>query len=132
MFLHLNELEFPSPRDALCRNWLKLTQWFWRRFFNFVYIFSLLQIYFPLKRRGGLHLNKHDSPSCKNVLCQVWLKLDQWFWRSWFLYIADIFSLFHNYLPLERWGPSFEYTRLPLTQRCIVLSLVEIVPVVLV
>ena len=29
--LHLNKLEFPSPKDALCQVWLKLTQWFWRR-----------------------------------------------------------------------------------------------------
>ena len=32
--LHLNKLEFPSPMDALCQVWLKLTHWFWGiRFF---------------------------------------------------------------------------------------------------
>ena len=34
--LHLNKLESPSPKDALCQVWLKLVQWFWiRRFKNF-------------------------------------------------------------------------------------------------
>ena len=31
MVLHLNKLEFPSPKDAFCQVWLKLAQWFWRR-----------------------------------------------------------------------------------------------------
>ena len=26
--LHLNKLEFPSPKDALYQVWLKLVQWF--------------------------------------------------------------------------------------------------------
>ena len=29
------------PKDALCQVWLKLAHWFWRRFFNFVNVFSL-------------------------------------------------------------------------------------------
>ena len=29
--LHLNKLESPLPKDALCQVWLKLTHWFWRR-----------------------------------------------------------------------------------------------------
>ena len=42
LVLHLNKLESPSPKDALCQVWLKLTQWFWgRRFLNFVNVFSL-------------------------------------------------------------------------------------------
>ena len=31
MSLHLNKLEFPSSKDALCQVWLKLAQRFWRR-----------------------------------------------------------------------------------------------------
>ena len=31
--------------------------------------------------RGALYLNKLESPSSKNALCQVWLKLAQWFRR---------------------------------------------------
>ena len=29
--LHLNKLESASLKDALCKVWLKLAQWFWRR-----------------------------------------------------------------------------------------------------
>ena len=29
----------------------------------------------------------------------VWLKLAQWFWRRFFI-LVNVFSLFHNYLPL--------------------------------
>jgi hypothetical protein len=28
---HFNNLEFPPPRDDLCKVWLKLAQWFWRK-----------------------------------------------------------------------------------------------------
>ena len=42
-----------SSKDALCQNWLKLAQWFWRRdFFNFVYVFSLFLL-FPLGNGFG-------------------------------------------------------------------------------
>ena len=53
--LHLNKLEFPSPKDALCHVWLKLAQWFWRRrFFNFVNVFLIFCNYLPLEKDGAL------------------------------------------------------------------------------
>ena len=106
--LHLNKLESPSPKDALCQVWLKLAQWFWRRnFFNFLNVFSLFRNYLPLVNGGALHLNKLAFPSPKDGLCQVWLKLAQWFWRRRFLNFVNVFSLFRNYLPLEKLGPFF-------------------------
>ena len=40
--------------------------------------------YLPLEQGVALYLNKLDSPSSKDALCQVRLKLTQWFWRrSW-------------------------------------------------
>ena len=81
--LHLKKIEFPSPKDALCQIWLKLDQWFWRRrFFNFVNVFSLFRNYLPLEKGRALHLNKLKSSSPKDALCQVWLKLAEWFLRS--------------------------------------------------
>ena len=78
----MNKLESPSPKDALCQVWLKLAQWFWRRrFFIFVNVFSLFRNYLPLEKGRTLYLNKLESPSPKDALCQVWLKLAQWFWR---------------------------------------------------
>ena len=80
--LLFNKTEFPSPKYTLCQVWLKLAQWFWRRrFFNFVNVFSLFRNYLPLENCRVLHLNKLESPSPEDALCQVWLKLAQWFWR---------------------------------------------------
>ena len=99
------KLESPSPKDALCQDWLKLAQWFWRRrFLSFVNVFSLFRNYLPLEKGGALHLNKLESPSPKDALCQVWLKLAQWFWRRGLFNFVNVFSLFHNYLPLEKGG----------------------------
>ena len=49
-----------------------------------------------------LHLKKLESPSPKDALCQVWLKLAQWFWRRRFLNFVNVFLLFLNYLSLEK------------------------------
>ena len=99
----MNKLKSPSPKDALCQVWLKLAQWFWRRrFFNFVNVLLLFRNYLPLEKGGVLHLKKLDSPSPKDAFCQVWLKLAYWFWRRRFLNFVNVFSLFHNYLPLEK------------------------------
>ena len=43
-----------------------------------------------------LHLKKLKSPSSKDVLCQVWLKLAQSFWRR-FLDFVNVLSLYRNY-----------------------------------
>ena len=82
MALHLNKLESSLPKDALCQVWLKLALWFLRRrFLKFVNIFSLFPYYLPLEKGVALHLNKFESPLPKDALCQVWLKLAQWFLR---------------------------------------------------
>ena len=60
-------------------NW---AQWFCRRrFLNFFNVFSLFCNYLHLEKGMVHHLNKIESPSPKNALYQVWLKLAQWFWR---------------------------------------------------
>ena len=72
---HLNKVESPSPKDALCQVWLKSVQWFWRRrFLNFVNVFLLFNYYLPLEKGRALHLNKLKSPSPRDTLCQVCLK----------------------------------------------------------
>ena len=81
MVLHLNKLESPSPKDALWHVWLKLVQWFLGRFLNFKNVFLLFRYYLPLEKGGALHLNKLEPPSAKDALCQVRLKLVQWFLR---------------------------------------------------
>ena len=82
MAFHLNKHYLPSPKYALCQVRLKLVLWFLRsRFLKFVNVFSLFRYYPPLEKGGALHLNKLESPLPKDALCQVWLKLAQWFWR---------------------------------------------------
>mgnify|MGYP003688723061 CR=1 FL=1 len=106
----MNKIKSHSPKDALCQVWLKLAQWFWsRRFFYFVNVFSLFRNYLPLEKGGAIHLNKPESPSPKDALCQVWLKLAQWFWRRRFVNFVNVFSLFRYYLPLVR---AVSYTHL--------------------
>ena len=38
----------------------------------------------------------------KNILCNVWLKFWQWFWRCRFLKVVKVFSLYRYYLPIEK------------------------------
>ena len=79
--------------------------WYWPRgsgeedFKNLSMYFCYFVIISPWKRTWPLIwiLNSH-----KNVLYLVWLKLDQWFLSRRFLYFVNIFSLFLNYLPLEK------------------------------
>jgi hypothetical protein len=79
----LNKLEFPSPKDNLYQVWLKLARWFWkRRLLKIFSVFLLFRYYLPLEKGYPLLLNKLESPLPKDDLCQVWLELVQWFWRS--------------------------------------------------
>ena len=80
--LSLNQLDTPSPKDDKYQVWMKLDQWFWRRrFLNIFSVFLHFRYYLPLEMTDGHHLNKSESPSPKDDLCQVWLKLAQWFRR---------------------------------------------------
>ena len=81
-------------------------------------IFEFCQFIFPqcllspLEKKVGLILWTNLSAHPKDALCQVWLKLAQWFCK-------------------RRAGPLFEQTSIPSTQGCFVPSLVENGPVVL-
>ena len=71
----------PFTHGCFVPNWLKSAQQFWRRFLNFIKVFWLFHNFLPLKKGRALHLHKIESSSPKEVLCQVWLKLAQRFWR---------------------------------------------------
>jgi hypothetical protein len=77
-----------------------LASWFWRRFKKRFSAFSLFRYYLPLKKGDPLSLNKLIFPSPKDDLCQVWLKLTQWFWKR-FLNDPTPFLYFCDYLPFE-------------------------------
>ena len=71
MVPYLTKLESPSPKDALCQVFLKLAQWFSRRsIYNFVNVFLVLRNYLPLVKGLALKVNKFESPTSKDALCQ--------------------------------------------------------------
>jgi hypothetical protein len=54
----------------------------------------------PLRRGPGPYLNKHEFPSPKDNVYQVWLNLACWFWRRRFL---KIFSVFFSFAIISPW-----------------------------
>ena len=86
-------------------------------FFNFVSGFLLSHNHQPLEKDVALHLKKlNPLNSIKDVLCHVWLKLAQWFWRrTFFLLLSMYFRYFVIISPWKRLGPSFEQTWIPFT-----------------
>jgi hypothetical protein len=54
-----------------------------------------------LERGNPVHFYKLEFLPPKDDLCQVWLKLAQWFWRRRFLNDSTPILHFCNYLPLE-------------------------------
>ena len=60
IWTNLNPLH---PKIALCQVWLKLTHWFWRRFFNIVNVFFAISLLSPCGKR--------QSPSFE----QTWIPL---------------------------------------------------------
>ena len=110
--LHLNKLESPSPKDALCQVLLNWPSG------SFVIISPW---------ESALHLNKLESPSPKDALYQVWLKLAQWFLRR-FLNFVNVFMPFNNIPIGKEQGPLSEQTWITIIQGCFVPILDEIGP----
>ena len=104
---------------------LKLAQLFWRRFLKVVNSFLLFPNYLPFGKDMALQLNKLESPSPRNTLCQVWLKMAQC------MVLEKIFKSCQILSPLGRAWPFIWINFIPFTQGYFVPSLVEIGPVVL-
>ena len=68
-------------------------------FFKVFNVFVLFHNYLLFRKGVANHLNKLESPSQKDVLCQVWLKLNQWFWRGRFKKVVNFILSFPKYLP---------------------------------
>ena len=75
---------------------------YFAKIFKFHQCIFLFHNYLPLEKGVTLHFNRLEPPSPKEALCQGWLKLAQWFWRNIFLNFVNVFSRFHNYLPLKK------------------------------
>ena len=119
----------PFTQGCFVPCWVEIGQVVLEKIFKFRQCISLYHNYVPLEKGGAL--NKLESPLPKDALCQVWLKLAQWFWRKRLWNFVNVFSLFRNNLPIEKSATLHFKTCIPFTLRCFVPSLVEIGPVVL-
>jgi hypothetical protein len=81
---------------------LILASWFWRRrFFKNFSVVLLFRYYLPFERGYPLPLKTLKFSLSKDELCQVWLKLAQWFWRKEFLNDPTCFYIFMIISPFE-------------------------------
>ena len=67
-------------------------------YLNIAHVF--FSYFSPWKMVWSFIWKKLESSPPKDDLYQVWFKLAVWFWRRRFL--NTVFSLFYNYLPLEK------------------------------
>ena len=121
MVLHLKKNWIPFTQGCFVLSLVELAQWFGRKRFSIssMYICYLVNIY-------PLHLNKLESPLPMDALCQVCLKLVQWFMRRFFKIRQCIFTI-HLLLSLEkRRGPLFKQFLIFLDQRSFEPSLVTL------
>ena len=85
----------------------------------FVNIFSVFRDYLPLKKDMALPLNKLESSSPKDALCQVWLKLASLLWGKNFFFTSLPMYL-HFFVIISPWKMAWPFisTNLnPLYQR---------------
>ena len=116
---HLNNFKSFQTRDTICQVWLKLAQWFWRRFLNFRH-FVIISSW---KRAGPF----------------IWIKFTQGcfllsmieFWRGIFWNLSMYFHYFVVISPWKREGPLIWTNWILSTKEWFVQSLIEIGPVVL-
>ena len=117
MALHLNKFEFCFKYpNTFSRVWCKLALWFRKKkmFKNHQWIFteSLLS---PFGNIGvTLHLDKLESPSHKNDLCQV--EIGPVVMMMILKGLQCIFTLLLLFSHGKRHGPSFEQTWIPFNQ----------------
>ena len=96
MVLHLNKLESPLPKYALCNI---------GEFLHTSNIILLFSYNLPLEEGMILHLNKLEFPSHKDAMCQVKLKLAQWCEKRRYNFTVLLLS------PLGKWhDPLFGQT----------------------
>ena len=99
---------------------------------NFVNAFSLFLKYLPLEKVWVPSCEQIRIPSPKDVLCQFWLTLTQWFWRRFLKFRQNIFAI-SQFPPLEKGGGLHlkKKTWIPFTQGLSLPSLFEIGPLAL-
>ena len=128
----MNKLESPSPQNVMRQIWLELTQRFWRRFLNFVNVFSLFRNYLPLEKGWALQFEQTWILMTQKGIVPSLVEIGPVVLEKKFFLILSMYFRYFFISPLGKgWGPSFEQTWILFTQGCNVLSLIEIGRVVL-
>ena len=86
--VHLNKLKSPQPKKGLCKFWLKLARWFWRKlFFSIFTIILFISLYFSPWIRDWPFVWRNWNPLRLRIICAKWnfeigiLKLAWWFFK---------------------------------------------------
>ena len=102
--------------------------WNWpcgSRFSYFVDVFLLFRNYLPLQKGVVLNLYKFKFPLPKDELCQVWLKLAQWFWRGKLLNFVNVFFAILLSSPFGKgWGSSLNKLESPSPKKACMMMIV--------
>ena len=72
---------FPITQGCFVPSLVEIGPVILKKIFKVRQYISLFPYYLPLEKGVALHLKKLESSSPKDALCQVWLKLAQWFLR---------------------------------------------------
>ena len=98
---HKKKMEFPSFK-IICAKFV----WYWPIRCGEEYFYKIYQCIFAISLLSAQRpsVEQMESRLPEDTLCQVWLKLAQWFWRRRFLKFVNVFSLFRNNLPLVKGG----------------------------
>ena len=75
----------------------------YRQYFFTMSLLVYMNMYFPARIFTWLSLLKKELEChlSKDVLCQIWLKLDKWFWRVKWFKSFDVLLIYFYYLSLE-------------------------------
>jgi hypothetical protein len=92
----LNKLESPYVPSLIDFGQLVLEKKIFKKISVYFYCFAIIS-----QKGYPLSWNKFESPSPQDDLCQVWLKLAQWFWRKRFKNEPIPFLHICDYLPFE-------------------------------
>ena len=96
--LFWEQTSIPFTKGCFVQSWVEIGPVVLEKkiFLNFVNLISLFHNYLHLKKGGALHINKLEFPLPKDALCQVWLKLAQWFWRRRRKCVCQVFDNNYN------------------------------------
>ena len=133
MTLHLNkiDLNYLYPRILCVKIYWNSSSGcgdFEEDFKKIVNIFSLSRSYLPLKKARPFICIETEVTLPKDVLCQIWFKLDQWFCRRSCQCIFTMSPL----SPFDKnRGPSYDKTLIVFGSECFMSIMVEIDSVIL-